>query len=36
VQLPEDQAAAQAPPTGPQPVPQGSWYEKLWDQVSGG
>ena len=36
VQLPEDQAAAQAPPTGPQQVPQGSWYEKLWNQVSGG
>ncbi|MDT8911392.1 septum formation initiator family protein [Amycolatopsis sp. PS_44_ISF1] len=36
VQVPEDQPAAQAPSPGPQQVPQGSWYEKLWDQVSGG
>ncbi|WP_239155257.1 septum formation initiator family protein [Amycolatopsis sp. FDAARGOS 1241] len=36
VQLPEDQPAAPAPAAGPASVPQGSWYDKLWDQVSGG
>ncbi|MBB4688314.1 FtsB family cell division protein [Amycolatopsis jiangsuensis] len=36
VQLPEDQPAAPPRQPGPQEVPQGSWYENLWDQVSGG
>ncbi|GAA4543485.1 hypothetical protein GCM10023192_52710 [Amycolatopsis samaneae] len=36
VQLPEDKAPAQQPqPTGQQPVPEGSWYEKLWSQITG-
>ncbi|MFI5608746.1 septum formation initiator family protein [Amycolatopsis sp. NPDC051903] len=36
VQLPEDQPASPPPAAGPASVPQGSWYDKLWDQVSGG
>ncbi len=36
VQLPEDKAPEQGQPQGQQPVPEGSWYEKLWDQVAGG
>ncbi|GAA3577290.1 hypothetical protein GCM10022222_72510 [Amycolatopsis ultiminotia] len=36
VQLPEDQPAAPPQQTGPQEVPEGSWYENLWNQVSGG
>jgi cell division protein FtsB len=36
VQLPEDKAPDQAPQPGQQQVQDGSWYEKLWDQVSGG
>ncbi|MFD9966020.1 septum formation initiator family protein [Amycolatopsis sp. NPDC058986] len=36
VQLPEDKAPDQSRPTGQQPVPEGSWYEKLWSQVTGG
>ncbi|KZB87543.1 septation ring formation regulator EzrA [Amycolatopsis regifaucium] len=35
VQLPEDKAPEQGE-QGQQPVPAGSWYEKLWDQVAGG
>lgn len=36
VQLPEDQPSAPPPAANPAAVPQGSWYEKLWDSVSGG
>jgi cell division protein FtsB len=36
VQLPEDKAPDVAPPPGQQQVPDGSWYENLWNQVSGG
>lgn len=33
VQLPEDKPQNQAPAPGQQPVPQGSWYERLWASV---
>jgi cell division protein FtsB len=36
VQLPEDKAPDAAPQPGQQQVPDGSWYENLWNQVSGG
>lgn len=36
VQFPEDKAPEQGQQQGQQPVPDGSWYEKLWDQVAGG
>lgn len=36
VQLPEDKVPDQAPQAGQQQVQDGSWYDKLWDQVSGG
>ncbi|MEU4666806.1 septum formation initiator family protein [Amycolatopsis sp. NPDC023774] len=36
VQLPEDQPSAPPPAANPAAVSQGSWYEKLWDSVSGG
>ncbi len=36
VQLPEDKVPDQAPQQGQQQVQDGSWYDKLWDQVSGG
>ncbi|WP_084144705.1 FtsB family cell division protein [Amycolatopsis jejuensis] len=36
VQLPEDKPGAAAAQPGPQEVPQGSWYDNLWAQVSGG
>ncbi len=36
VQLPEDKAPDAAPPAGQQQVAGGSWYENLWNQVSGG
>ena len=36
VQLPEDKAPDAAPPAGQQQVAGSSWYENLWNQVSGG
>lgn len=36
VQLPEDKPPEQGQQQGQQPVPDGSWYEKLWAQVAGG
>lgn len=36
VQLPEDKAPDAVPPSGQQQVPDGSWYDNLWNQVSGG
>jgi cell division protein FtsB len=36
VQLPEDKAQSQPPAPNQPPGPPGSWYEKLWAQVSGG
>jgi cell division protein FtsB len=36
VQLPEDKAPEAAPQPGQQQVPDGSWYDNLWNQVSGG
>ncbi|GAB3134289.1 hypothetical protein GCM10027258_04870 [Amycolatopsis stemonae] len=36
VQLPEDKAPDAAPQQGQQPAAAGSWYENLWNQVSGG
>ncbi len=36
VQLPEDKAPDTAPQQGQQPAAVGSWYENLWNQVSGG
>ncbi len=35
VQLPEDEQRAQQPDGGQQPTPKGTWYERLWDSVSG-
>ncbi|WP_081655968.1 FtsB family cell division protein [Amycolatopsis vancoresmycina] len=36
VQLPEDKAPDAAAPAGQQPAVGSSWYENLWNQVSGG
>ena len=35
VQLPEDKAADQQSAPDQPPAPDGSWYSRLWDQVSG-
>jgi cell division protein FtsB len=36
VQLPEDKAPDAVPQPGQQQIPDGSWYDNLWNQVSGG
>ena len=36
VQLPEDKATDNGGQPGQQTAPDGPWYDKLWQQVSGG
>ncbi|SFP39289.1 Cell division protein FtsB [Amycolatopsis arida] len=35
VQLPEDRTRAEQPPPGQRSVPEGTWYERLWDSATG-
>lgn len=35
VQLPEDEREAEQPPPGQDQVPDGAWYQRLWDSAAG-
>jgi cell division protein FtsB len=35
VQLPEDEREAEQPPPGQGQVPDGAWYQRLWDSAAG-